>query len=239
MKDQIKRQVGFIQIPVLIVFIGVLIAIGIVGNSGYQNYQLKKVKEVQEKQIREKTNTDLQAAEIEKLKNEVGQLKNRPAPLINTTKQTAPIDLEKYKLKAQKQTPPLPVDVAPPNTIACNGKNWLPCPTGQQFYCPPVGDAQCTEERKQATINTGMSAQQKCLTEGLNTLTDASNKRLKEIEDSLGGYVSAKQRALDDLLSWYSDSLYRIQLWCGTVSTEGQMIHELQKIRESLDKLGT
>lgn len=277
MKNQIKKQRGFIQVQILLAIISAVIFIGAAitvpsyqkisnllreanqfTNEKKYNEAYGKLQEAQsdslsnifgildnkineaidnneklsadeyERQNQEKTNGALQATEIEKLKNEVEQLKSKPTSADSINNQGI-----------QKNILPAAADVAQPNTTLCNGKYWTACPSGQKFYCPPTGDAQCFEEQKQATTNTSMSAQQKCLTDGLNTLTETSNKRLKEIEDSLGGYVSAKQKALDNQLSWYADSLYRIQLWCGTVSTEEQMIHELQKIRESLDKLGS
>ncbi|MFH1170385.1 MAG: hypothetical protein V1704_02405 [Candidatus Vogelbacteria bacterium] len=30
-----------------------------------------------------------------------------------------------------------------PQLITCNGKSWLPCPTGKNFFCPSAGNAQC------------------------------------------------------------------------------------------------
>lgn len=36
-------------------------------------------------------------------------------------------------------------ELAQQNTLSCNGKNWLPCSTGQ-FYCPATGDARCRIE---------------------------------------------------------------------------------------------
>jgi len=38
----------------------------------------------------------------------------------------------------------------PANSVLCNGKYWTPtCPTGQTYYCPPAGDAQCIVENTQ------------------------------------------------------------------------------------------
>ena len=37
---------------------------------------------------------------------------------------------------------PVPAPTAPTG-IQCNGKSWNACPTGQKFYCPATGDAQC------------------------------------------------------------------------------------------------
>ncbi len=34
----------------------------------------------------------------------------------------------------------------PPSTTLCNGKYWTQCPTGQSFYCPATGDAQCIQK---------------------------------------------------------------------------------------------
>ena len=53
-----------------------------------------------------------------------------PAPLTNpeNTKTARPRQITEKKQE---------------DTILCNSKNWLPCSPGQEFYCPPSGDAQC------------------------------------------------------------------------------------------------
>ena len=278
MKDYIKEQSGgFIQIPILIIFAGIIIAVSIIGINQYRNHELEKTKVEYEIQDQKKTNANLQAIEIEKLKNEVDQLKNRPAPTD-----------QKNNQETQKNMLPVSADVAPPNTTLCNGMYWTSCPIGQKFYCPPTGSAQCIEEQKQSTTNVSVSAQQKCLTEGLRMLTDEENKYpnindlvsqknvllitlypdstwssgekavitteetasltpeqknaiksgdRSSIEKELDS-VNAKLRTSEDRMSRFGDFLYSIRLFCGAVSTEDQMIHELQKIRESLDKLG-
>ena len=104
MKDKIKRRRGFIQVPVLIIFIGVIIAVGIIGINRYQNHELEKTKAEYERQNQEKINADLHAIEIEKLKNEVDQLKNRPTPADSINNQW----IQKYTLPN--------TDVTPPNT---------------------------------------------------------------------------------------------------------------------------
>ena len=35
-----------------------------------------------------------------------------------------------------------------PSGTLCNGKYWSTCPVGQNFYCPPTGNAQCVENEK-------------------------------------------------------------------------------------------
>lgn len=37
------------------------------------------------------------------------------------------------------------------NLLSCNGKDWSPCPAGQNFYCPATGDAQCLIENNQTS----------------------------------------------------------------------------------------
>jgi len=42
------------------------------------------------------------------------------------------------------------VPTPPSNSVLCNGKYWMPtCPSGQKFYCPAAGDAQCIIENTQ------------------------------------------------------------------------------------------
>jgi hypothetical protein len=36
---------------------------------------------------------------------------------------------------------------APTTGTQCNGKSWNACPTGQRFYCPATGDAQCVTDQ--------------------------------------------------------------------------------------------
>jgi len=79
--------------------------------------------------------------EVEQLKKEVAELKEKEAGFDNTDR-TAEIEKLKKEL-AELKTKPAPVNVAPPNTISCNGKYWTSCPAGQRFYCPSTGDAQC------------------------------------------------------------------------------------------------
>lgn len=40
-------------------------------------------------------------------------------------------------------------------TNICNGKSWGNCPVGQNYYCPPTGDAQCTTNQIIETISGG------------------------------------------------------------------------------------
>jgi hypothetical protein len=43
-----------------------------------------------------------------------------------------------------KNVVPQVQQTAPSTNLQCNGKAWSACPTGQNFYCPTTGDAQCT-----------------------------------------------------------------------------------------------
>ncbi len=83
-----------------------------------------------------------QASEIEKLQNEVSELKKKPAQPQNQQKQSLP-PAATNNVEHQKTTISPSANIAPPNTISCNGKYWTPCPAGQRFYCPSTGDAQC------------------------------------------------------------------------------------------------
>ncbi len=53
--------------------------------------------------------------------------------------------------------------VPPPNTTLCNGNYWTNCPTGQKFYCPQNGDAQCLIQQNspQAVLNNELSPEEK------------------------------------------------------------------------------
>lgn len=42
-----------------------------------------------------------------------------------------------------KKIAPQVQQTAPSTSLQCNGKAWLDCPTGQRFFCPATGDAQC------------------------------------------------------------------------------------------------
>jgi hypothetical protein len=69
-------------------------------------------------------------------------------------------------LKSQQETSAIKIDPSssnndsadknsfnpPANSILCNGKYWTGCPTGQKFYCPPSGDAQCVTESVQQEV---------------------------------------------------------------------------------------
>lgn len=48
-----------------------------------------------------------------------------------------------YKWNDAVSTSPFLACIEDKNTITCNGKAWNNCPSGQSFYCPPTGDAQC------------------------------------------------------------------------------------------------
>lgn len=38
------------------------------------------------------------------------------------------------------------------STLMCNGKTWTDCPTGQKFFCPSIGDAQCVSVSKTVPV---------------------------------------------------------------------------------------
>lgn len=172
--------------------------------------------------------------------------------------------------------------VVPTNSILCNGKYWLNCPTGQQFECPVSGDANCIVINNQNT----QSLQQECLTRGMQMVNEENNKypsytdltnqknallmslypnstrgsgetatitseeyasltvaqksavdsnNTTAIRDELD-LVNVKLRVEDNRLSNLDDYLYMVRSVCGTVTTEQQIVHELQKIEESLNK---
>ncbi len=49
----------------------------------------------------------------------------------------------------------------PPNTTLCNGKLWNFCPTGQSFFCPTTGDAQCLLPQQQIAPVPSIAQEQK------------------------------------------------------------------------------
>lgn len=70
------------------------------------------------------------------------EIKTTPPPEKKTApKQTAP----KQETKTAPTTSQTNTDTqaAQPKSLECNGKKWGPCPSDQEFYCPPSGDAAC------------------------------------------------------------------------------------------------
>ncbi len=43
---------------------------------------------------------------------------------------------------------PINTQTQTPSGTLCNGKYWRTCPVGTTFYCPSIGDAQCTQPTK-------------------------------------------------------------------------------------------
>jgi hypothetical protein len=120
MKEKIKNQKGFIQIPILIaIMAGVLV----LGGGGYfsikqyHNYQVANNKKVDDSEVNIK------------LQDTITKLKPAPAVSNDAVKLTP----------SQDQQAQLP----PPNSILCNGAYWTACPIGQTFSCPAVGNATC------------------------------------------------------------------------------------------------
>lgn len=64
-----------------------------------------------------------------------------PAETKTAPKQTAPKqETKKAPTTSQTNTNTQAVQ---PKGLECNGKQWSPCPSDQEFYCPPSGDATC------------------------------------------------------------------------------------------------
>lgn len=179
------------------------------------------------------------------------------------------------------------------NAIVCNGIDYSPCSTGQRFYCPASGEAQCLIDNNSTSLISNSSPKEQCLAQGLEILNADQNKypTMKDLYNQQGALEKAQanivsdksfvisaeewasltpaqkdsinnnnknslqnimqgtsliQKELDsvssqinarrDLSSMYSDNLYTIRLLCGTVSKEDEMIYELRKIRELLNK---
>ena len=99
------------------------------GKNDEQKKEIEKLEQNKESQPR-KIN---QSSEIERLQKEIEDLKKKVEKQSNTS---SSLDLS-------------PINITPSNVIVCNGKNWTTCPSGQKFYCPDTGDAQCLYENIQ------------------------------------------------------------------------------------------
>src|SRR3989339_536463 len=70
------------------------------------------------------------------------EIKTTPPPETKTApKQTAPKQETKTAPTASQTN--IDTQAAQPKGLECNGKKWGPCPSDQEFYCPPSGDATC------------------------------------------------------------------------------------------------
>ena len=163
-------------------------------NQSGQSAEIEKLK----KEVKELKNKPT----LEKLRKDVNELKSEPAPT-NTTKPSVP-PISTGNQEIQKQV--LPPLVAPPNTILCNSKYWTNCPIGQKFYCPATGDAQCLYENSgpnSVTENPQIKIE-KCKIEAqtnINNFLEAGKaaineaftvcvqNRYNELEQQLGGAI--------------------------------------------------
>lgn len=153
-----RNQKGFIQIPLLAIIIAsvfvVSIGIGAVFYKQNKAEQLTaKISEVLNQSQNTSTTEEIQAnqketeqakLESEGAKTKTEKLRAEQEELEKQQETQRLAEIEKLKKEvAELKKKPAPVNVAPPNTVLCNGKYWTSCPTGQRFYCPSTGDAQC------------------------------------------------------------------------------------------------
>jgi len=135
----------------------VLVAAGLVSNTAKQSelpLQMKTVVEVKQEihkldDTQPKTKNE-QKSEIVKTKKEIKEVQleteviRRRAPEEESQKQHE----EPVRQSEQQVTQP---KLSEQNPLFCNGRDWLPCLPGNQFYCPTSGDAQCVFENMQPT----------------------------------------------------------------------------------------
>lgn len=205
MKEKIKAQRGFIQIPLLIGIIVsiVVISVATTGVVLYKRGELapfvtnvsqifKGTKDIepeikseepqqeqlvsQEENFQAEQELDQTRLEAEKTKAEVGKLKKEADEIKSETSQQAVIS-----------TPPA-------NTTFCNGMYWSKCPDGQDFVCPQSGKAYCqlNQQQQAQALQQAQTAKQK-ETQLLQEFTVATVKYNKSLQD----YVNEIMACID------------------------------------------
>jgi len=96
----------------------------------------------------EETASPYYSKELEEYKMGVENAKVDAEKKANVAKieEESRIRVEQQKLQNQQ------VQSAPLNSILCNGRYWTDCPSGQKFFCPATGDAQCLIENTQTPV---------------------------------------------------------------------------------------
>lgn len=165
------------------------------------NNQDAKIKELENKITNLESEKQKATTTIEQVSTSTSTMEQEPEPATSLKQPSATTK----NLEPQKKEVSTPTNVAPPNTILCNGKYWDACLNGKKFYCPTTGDAQCLEDTALNQGNTSQAQQQQTqeittkltsITNSMNTLTQLKNNCDKSIKDS-----EAETSRLQGLLS--------------------------------------
>ena len=139
--------------------------------------------------------------------------------------------------EAQQQTYTPPTNIAPPNTISCNGKYWTPCPAGQRFYCPLNEDAQCLIDNvsnQNNQNNSTQNQQQEAARQAEQDKTNQINSLLAEYQQQINE-IDAEILAIKE--QYYKDVKLIKQKPISMGSIDGQINKLTNDINFKIQKL--
>ena len=133
----------------------------------------------------------------------------------------------------------------PPNTILCNGKSWNSCPSGQNFFCPASGDAQClTNSNNNQTVQQ-QQPQNSDYLNYLNSLNEQLTKdnnaidKLQVQEKIIAEYLYGYPLTADEITKLDSDNqkMYYANDKNGLKSKDFDLRTQIEKISQDATSL--